>query len=322
MPHLSRSALYRCLKRWGLNRIRPTAASPTLTSRALAGPFCFDITANQVAFRRRHGRLAVQVFLAVEEVTKDVYARGEWATPEKRPDVSCQLVAQSPQKIIAVTTNPLPLFADWVRTFDEDLAAVSSHPFALVCRANRIQHTPTLTPIKSPLSRKAPSHTSRSDRLGDPSLSATIGILGRLRIEIGMAGLRLVLGSRPETLLDRDSSAFCPWKDTQAGRRAAKLSLSVRSGEKTALARRLSASRNDSTMTSPNYDQDTSKLNLSGFKRRRDGTSKLAIGALSARETILAAALWAQFTNPHGPFRDDPAITYRNYGHDTSKLRP
>ena len=50
MPHLSRSALYLCLKRWGLNNIRPTAASPTLSSRALAGPFCFDITANQVAF--------------------------------------------------------------------------------------------------------------------------------------------------------------------------------------------------------------------------------------------------------------------------------
>ncbi len=156
MPHLSRSALYWCLKRWGLNNIRPTAASPTLTSRALAGPFCFDIAAIEVAFHDDVFGLAFEVFLAVEEVTKDVYAEASVATPEKAAAFLANLVAQSPQKIIAVTTNTLPLFADWVGTFDEDLAAVSSHPFAVVCRANRIKHTPTLAPYQKPVEPKGP----------------------------------------------------------------------------------------------------------------------------------------------------------------------
>ena len=90
MPHLSRSALYLCLKRWGLNNIRPTAASPQLTNRALAGPFCFDIAANQVAFHDDVFGLAFEVFLAVEEVTKDVYAEASVATPEKAGRVSRQ----------------------------------------------------------------------------------------------------------------------------------------------------------------------------------------------------------------------------------------
>ena len=44
MPKLSRSALYRCLKRWGFSRIGSTAPSPSLTSAALRGPYTFEIT--------------------------------------------------------------------------------------------------------------------------------------------------------------------------------------------------------------------------------------------------------------------------------------
>ena len=42
MPKLSRSALYRCLKRRGLSRIGSTAPSPSLTSAALRGPYTFE----------------------------------------------------------------------------------------------------------------------------------------------------------------------------------------------------------------------------------------------------------------------------------------
>ena len=41
MPHLSRSALYRCLKRHGLSRIGPTRTAPPLTNSALKGPYHF-----------------------------------------------------------------------------------------------------------------------------------------------------------------------------------------------------------------------------------------------------------------------------------------
>src|SRR5271157_6590464 len=74
MPKLSRSALYRCLKRRGLGRIGSTAPSPSLTSAALAGPYTFEITANEVVFLDDGLGVPFTVFLAVEEVTKHVYA--------------------------------------------------------------------------------------------------------------------------------------------------------------------------------------------------------------------------------------------------------
>ena len=142
MPRLSRSALYRCLKRWGLNRIGPTATSPTLTSAALAGPFCFDITANEVLFRSDYiDDVFVPVFLAVEEITKDVYAQAEFATSQNAGMFLSQLVGQSPQKINAVTTDTRPPFADRIGTFGENVAAVGRHPFALACRVHGISHT-------------------------------------------------------------------------------------------------------------------------------------------------------------------------------------
>ena len=43
MPNLSRSTLYRCLKRRGLSRIGPTKTCPPLTTAALRGPYIFEI---------------------------------------------------------------------------------------------------------------------------------------------------------------------------------------------------------------------------------------------------------------------------------------
>ena len=81
MPKLSRSALYRCLKRHGLSKIGRTAMCPPLTSAALAGPYCFEITVNQVGVPGGGFGVAFPVFLAVEEVTKHVYAEVGEATP-------------------------------------------------------------------------------------------------------------------------------------------------------------------------------------------------------------------------------------------------
>ncbi len=52
MPQLSRSALYRCLKRHGLSKIGPTAKCPPLKSAALRGPYCFEITAIKIGAPR------------------------------------------------------------------------------------------------------------------------------------------------------------------------------------------------------------------------------------------------------------------------------
>src|ERR1700722_3487778 len=85
----SRSAMKRSFSPTGgvpaSRSIGPTATCPPLTTAALKGPYSFEITAHEVAFRGPDDSLGVlySVFLAVEEITKHVYAEGASATPEK-----------------------------------------------------------------------------------------------------------------------------------------------------------------------------------------------------------------------------------------------
>jgi hypothetical protein len=97
MPKPSRSTLYRCLKRRGLSRIGPTASCPPLTAAALEGPYIFEITAHEVTFRDPGDviGLGFEVFLAIEEITKGVYAEVSAATPENAAAFLVNLVAQS-----------------------------------------------------------------------------------------------------------------------------------------------------------------------------------------------------------------------------------
>ena len=82
MPKLSRSTLHRCLKRHGFSRIGKTAKCPPVTSAGLRGPYTFEITANEVAFPDDIVGVVRSVFLAVEEVTKHLYAEVIDITPE------------------------------------------------------------------------------------------------------------------------------------------------------------------------------------------------------------------------------------------------
>ena len=151
MPKLSRSALYRCLKRRGLSRIGPTATCPPLTSAALRGPYIFEITAHEVVFLTLSTLGVIfPVLLAVEEITKHVYAEVAAATPENAAAFLGRLVDQSPQKIVAVTTDMDPTFTDRRAGFNEDMAAVGPHPFAVACRARGIVHTRSTPPHAKP----------------------------------------------------------------------------------------------------------------------------------------------------------------------------
>ena len=142
-PHLTRSALYRCWKRHGLSKIERTAICSPLTSAALKGPYCFEITVNQVGGPGDAFGEALPVFLAVEEVTKLVCAGVGKVTPEIAATFLELLVAKFPQKINKVATDISPIFTDWSGTSYGNLAAASSHPFAVACRTNRIIHTAT-----------------------------------------------------------------------------------------------------------------------------------------------------------------------------------
>ena len=152
MPQLSRSALYRCLERHGLSKIGRTNVSPPLTSASLAGPYRFEITANDVALPG--DVLRVPVFLAVEEVTKHAYGEVAEATPENAAAFLARLVAEFPQKIDAVTTDIRPAFAHLREAFGEDMGARAPgpHPFAVACSAKGIVHKRTLLLSREPVS--------------------------------------------------------------------------------------------------------------------------------------------------------------------------
>jgi hypothetical protein len=169
MPNLSRSTLYRCLKRRGLSRIGSTKTCPPLTTVAITGPYLFEITVSEVVFRDPDDVLGVlySVFLAVEEITKDVYAEVSSATPEKATAFLVNLVAQSPQKIIAVSTEMHSAFTDWTAGFDEDMASVGPHPFAVACRARGIVHTRSSPPDRKPPKIRSPGVEIRQS--GGPS---------------------------------------------------------------------------------------------------------------------------------------------------------
>ena len=143
MPKLTRPTLYRCLKRHGLSRIGATATCPPLTTAALRGPYIFEIAIHEVVVFRDPDDgigLLYSVFLAVEEITKDVFAEVAEPTPEKAAAFLGRLVDQSSQKVIAVTTDIRPAFTDWRAGFNEDMAAVGPHPFAVACRTRGIAH--------------------------------------------------------------------------------------------------------------------------------------------------------------------------------------
>ena len=152
MPNLSRSALYRCLNRGGLSRIGRTATCPPLTTAAQRGPYIFEITVHDVVFRDHGHDIGVghSVFLGIEEITKDVYAEVSAATPENAAAFLVNLVAQFPGKIIAVASDIRPAFTDWRAGFNENMASVGPHPFAVACRTHGIVHTRSIPPHAKP----------------------------------------------------------------------------------------------------------------------------------------------------------------------------
>jgi transposase len=170
---LSRSALYRCLKRHGLSRIGRTAKCSPLTSAALKGPYCFEITVNEVGGPGDVFGETLPIFLAVEKVTKVVCAAVGKATPTNAATFLAILVAEFPQMINKVTTDIVPLFTDWSGTSYGNLAAVSSHPFAVACRANRILHTRTIPPSQEWSEPKRRSHAVEIRYVGQSASTPT-----------------------------------------------------------------------------------------------------------------------------------------------------
>ena len=133
-----------------------------------------------------------------------------------------------------------------------------------------------------------------------------------------MVRVRLVPRSRPGTVLDRDLAVFCPWETLKRPGRVPVVCI----GKKTVLARRLRASGTHWAMTSRNSGQHTPKLRSWRYEDDATRRRNWPFCSCIRRRNHPRSALRAQFTDPHGAFADDPAITSRDYGVDILKLRP
>jgi hypothetical protein len=104
--------------------------------------------------------LAYTVFLAVQENTKQVYAEFAELTPENAAAFLVHLVDECPPKIFAVATDISPLLTNSNAMFGEYIATVGPHPFAVVCRANRIDHAARIPRYSKPSEPKKGARTA------------------------------------------------------------------------------------------------------------------------------------------------------------------
>jgi hypothetical protein len=108
------------------------------------------LAAYEIVFYGEHSDEIRRVFLAVEEITKDLFAQVAAPTPENAAAFLANFAAEFPRKIVMVTTNASPIFTKWPGWPGEDMAPVENHPFAAVCRANKIAHARTIPPHTKP----------------------------------------------------------------------------------------------------------------------------------------------------------------------------
>jgi hypothetical protein len=137
IPHLSRSALHRCLKRYGVNRI-PLGRAEKL---------------RRIPHSREPGRVTIAVhavsseageffvLTAISELTRFVFAR--WtslASAYSARNFLSDLVNQAPIIIRTVQTDDFEAFADPTEHPWDPRFPGKEHPFEQFCRENGIRH--------------------------------------------------------------------------------------------------------------------------------------------------------------------------------------
>ena len=148
IPNLSRSNLYRCLKRNGLN-ILPVEDDPNHTKREKKkfkeypmGFIHIDIT------ELRTQQCKCYLFVAIDRATKYAYVEiYEAMTMENASKFLTNLIAHCPFKITKILTDngsqfTYALLAEHLRPKDK------THPFDAICQANNIEHR--LTKFRHP----------------------------------------------------------------------------------------------------------------------------------------------------------------------------
>jgi hypothetical protein len=149
IPNLNRTQLYRCLRRYGLGKIGPTAKAPRMSVSPLNVALAFDmtldvipLTAGAVEEKNQFDHLFLFVLMAFETLTKRAFAQVvEKASPKVAAQFLLDLVDATPQKISTVTTPRTPMFTEWDGDKIADAAQVGPHPFRTACLATGVlQH--------------------------------------------------------------------------------------------------------------------------------------------------------------------------------------
>ena len=138
IPHLTRSALHRCLQRHGISRLPDVEGDKPQRQRFNRYPIGFfhiDIAEVQTADGKLH------LFVAIDRTSKFAFAklvtRAAGAAARAFLD---DLVAAVPYRIHTVLTDNGIQFADLPRNRDGFTARMRGHPFDRACWAHGIEH--------------------------------------------------------------------------------------------------------------------------------------------------------------------------------------
>lgn len=146
IPHLTRSALHRCLQRHGINRLPDAEGSKPSKKKFKAYPigyFHIDIAEVQTA----EGKL--YLYVAIDRTSKFAFVQLVKKTGRTSASAFLEaLVEAVPYKIHTVLTDNGIQFTFPPRYADGPTARYATHMFDLRCRANGIEHR--LTKIKHP----------------------------------------------------------------------------------------------------------------------------------------------------------------------------
>lgn len=138
LPHLTRSALHRCLQRHGLSRLPEVAGGESDRRKFKAYPIgYFHIDIAEV--RTQEGRL--YLFVAIDRTSKFAFVElHHGATTRVAMDFLNALAKAVPYRIHTVLTDNGIQFADLPKNRSKPTATWRGHPFDRTCRQLGIEH--------------------------------------------------------------------------------------------------------------------------------------------------------------------------------------
>jgi transposase InsO family protein len=138
IPHLTRSALHRCLQRHGISRLPAMEGDKTARQKFKAYPIgYFHIDIAEV----RTGEGKLFLFVAIDRTSKLAFARlRDKATAANASAFLDELVEAVPYDINIVLTDNGIQFADLPRNRNGPTARLRGHPFDRACRRYGIEH--------------------------------------------------------------------------------------------------------------------------------------------------------------------------------------